>query len=398
MRFISLFSGIGGFDLGFERAGMECVAQVEIDEKARKVLAKHFPDVPRFEDVKEFDYGKPVDLIAGGFPCQDVSVAGRRAGLAGARSGLWYEFHRIIASIRPRWVVIENVPGLLSSNEGKDFAVILRGLVECGYGVVWRILDAQYFGVPQRRRRVFIIGSLGNGCAIEILFEREGVPGNTPPSREAGKDVAFSLRSNPSHSGDKGDGGINTTMIPEIVGSLDTGGASGKNSHGGAWPGTTVQSISAGHAFAFMPRKTQMDVYEDVSPTMHAGGGGKGAPAVALGLNSRNNRFDAESQSLIAYNIQHNDGGNHRRKDRPNGGLYINETETALTVGTTDLTAIQQALGVRRLTPTECERLQGFPDGWTAGQADTTRYRQLGNAVAVPVVEWIGRRIMVVTA
>lgn len=156
--FGSLFSGVGGFDLGFERAGMECRWQVEIDDKARAVLDRHWPQVEKHTDVR--DVGRhnlePVDVICGGFPCQDVSVAGRRQGLAGERSGLWFEFHRIVGEMLPTWVVIENVPGLLSSNEGKDIQVIIDSLTQIGYTVDVDILDAQYFGVPQRRRRVFL--------------------------------------------------------------------------------------------------------------------------------------------------------------------------------------------------------------------------------------------------
>src|SRR3990167_6826375 len=156
MKYASLFSGIGGFDLGFDRAGMECVLQVEQDNSCLGILARHWPKVKKVNDVRKIKRVS-ADLICGGFPCQDVSVAGKRAGLDGERSGLWFEFHRIVTEVRPRWVVVENVPGLLSSNAGRDFAVILRGLVECGYGVCWRILDAQYFGVAQRRRRVFVV-------------------------------------------------------------------------------------------------------------------------------------------------------------------------------------------------------------------------------------------------
>jgi len=195
VKFGSLFSGIGGFDLSFERAGMECAWQCEIDAKARDVLRKHWPDVPIVEDVRDVgrDTVEPVDLICGGFPCQDLSVAGKRAGLAGERSGLWFEFARIVEELKPRWVVVENVPGLLSSNRGADFAVVLQGLVERGYGVAWRVLDAQYFGVAQRRRRVFIVASLGDGCAAEILFEREGVRWNPPARRKAGEGIANAI-------------------------------------------------------------------------------------------------------------------------------------------------------------------------------------------------------------
>ena len=166
MRVGSLFSGVGGFDLGLERAGHEIVWQVENDKQCRSVLRHHWPNVDLYEDVK--DVGRTtlssVDLICGGFPCQDLSVAGGRAGLAGERSGLWGEFHCIISELTPTWLLIENVPGLLSSNEGRDMAVIVHGLEELGYGWSYRILDSQYFGVPQRRRRVFIVGHSGGVC------------------------------------------------------------------------------------------------------------------------------------------------------------------------------------------------------------------------------------------
>ena len=215
MKFGSLFSGVGGFDLGFERAGMECVWQVEFDKACQSVLKKHFEKAELFDDVRTV--GKhnlePVDVICGGFPCQDVSIAGKRAGLAGERSGLWSEFARIIDELEPKWVVIENVPGLLSSNRGRDFATVIRWLAERGYGVAWRILDSQYFGVAQRRRRVFIVGSFGNGNASEILFEREGVRWNTEKGRKTGEDIAYSIRANPSASCDKADGGISQTLV-----------------------------------------------------------------------------------------------------------------------------------------------------------------------------------------
>lgn len=159
MNVIELFAGIAGFGLGLERAGMTVVAQVEIDPKARAVLSRHWPDTPRFDDVRTFgrkDFGGSVDLIAGGFPCQDVSLAGRRAGLAGERSGLFFEFLRVVDEFRPMWVVIENVPGLLSSNGGRDIQIVIDSLTQIGYTVDVDIKDAQEFGVAQRRRRVFL--------------------------------------------------------------------------------------------------------------------------------------------------------------------------------------------------------------------------------------------------
>src|SRR3990167_7303667 len=150
VEFGSLFSGIGGLDLGLERAGMRCKWQVEIDDWRRKQLERHWPDIQKFSDVREIGKHnlKPVNLICAGVPCQDVSVAGKRAGLQGKRTGLFYEFARILEEFRPAWFLFENVPGLFSSNQGRDFAEILQILmVECGYGVSWRVLDSRFFGV-----------------------------------------------------------------------------------------------------------------------------------------------------------------------------------------------------------------------------------------------------------
>lgn len=155
LTFGSLFAGIGGFDLGFKRAGMNDCWQIEIDENCRDLLRRRFPTCEKFADIREVDVSTlaPVDVICGGFPCQDLSVAGKRAGLSGARSGLFYELVRIVAELRPRFVVWENVPGLLSSDKGRDFARVLHALAGIGYHGVWRLLDAQHFGVAQSRRK-----------------------------------------------------------------------------------------------------------------------------------------------------------------------------------------------------------------------------------------------------
>lgn len=189
--FLSLFAGAGGFDLGLEAAGWECVGQVEIDPQARAVLRHRWPHVPKLEDVRhvgaaQFVRGS-IDLICGGFPCQDLSVAGRRKGLAGARSGLFYECMRIVDELAPRWVLLENVPGLLSSNGGRDMGAVLGTLGELGYGYAYRVLDLQHFGVPQRRRRVFIVACAGGVCPPEVLFEPESVYGDPAPRGEAGE-------------------------------------------------------------------------------------------------------------------------------------------------------------------------------------------------------------------
>jgi DNA (cytosine-5)-methyltransferase 1 len=175
IRVASFFSGIGGFDLGFERAGMKVVFQVEINKFCQKVLMKHWPGVPIWDDINTLrpEIIPAAELWCGGFPCQDLSLAnqGKRKGLEGARSGLFYKFAQLIEIRRPKWIVIENVPGLLNSHSGTDFKIFLETLDEFGYGVSWRVLDAKYFGTPQRRRRVYIVGSFGTLFSAQVLFE-----------------------------------------------------------------------------------------------------------------------------------------------------------------------------------------------------------------------------------
>jgi DNA (cytosine-5)-methyltransferase 1 len=181
MKFVSLFAGVGGFDLGLTRSGHECVGQVEIDKHARAVLDLQFPDVPKHNDVTtaidwadEIGLTGNIDLVCGGFPCQDLSVAGKRAGLAGARSGLFYDALRFATHTKAKTILLENVPGLLSSNQGRDFGVLLTALAESGYSnLEWRVLDSQFFGVPQRRRRIFIVASVGTEPFRQILAECE---------------------------------------------------------------------------------------------------------------------------------------------------------------------------------------------------------------------------------
>ena len=177
LKVASFFAGIGGFDLGMERAGMQVVVQCEISTFCQQVLKKHWSDVPLFGDINQMtvdDIPADTEVWCGGFPCQDLSLAnqGKRKGLAGERSGLFFQYAALIAARKPRWVIIENVPGLLNSHEGKDFRVLLEKLDELGYGVSWRIFDAKYFGTPQRRRRVYLVASFGNLRSAEVLFER----------------------------------------------------------------------------------------------------------------------------------------------------------------------------------------------------------------------------------
>lgn len=346
MNFGSLFTGIGGFDLALTEAGMRCMWQVEIDKRCSEVLERHFPMARRYADVREVGQHnlKPVELICGGFPCQDLSVAGKRDGLAGTRSGLWWEFARIVDELEPKWVVVENVPGLLSSKRGSDFEAIIRWLADRGYGVCWRVLDAQYFGVPQRRRRVFVVGSLGDGCAAKVLFEQESMCGSAAPRAETRQEVA--CWSPASFGG-----------YTEGVGTLRSyGGDVG----GGSETLTATDSIKKG-VLAFNWQSggdCRLSVGKNPS-ALHAG------QTPAIWVDSRMDSFRISEGVSPTLTGRMGTGGN-------NVPLF----------------------GIRRLMPIECERLQGFPDNWTQGFADSRRYKMLGNAVAVPVVRWIAERIM----
>ena len=201
MTGVSLFAGVGGFDLAMQRQGVRVVASVEIDKKCNEVLAKHFPDAKQFDDVttvKGSDligagFNPSRGIIAGGFPCQDVSVAGKRAGLAGARSGLFWEAARVVEEAQSEYFILENVPGLLSSNKGADFGVVIGTMADLGYSLGWRVLDAQHFGVPQRRRRVFIVGRRAtSGGVAEILFKSEGLRRDLTQGNQAREGIATS--------------------------------------------------------------------------------------------------------------------------------------------------------------------------------------------------------------
>lgn len=414
MKFGSLFTGVGGFDLGFERAGMECAWQVEFDKACQSVLKKHWSETELFDDVRTV--GKhnlePVDVICGGFPCQDVSVAGKRAGLAGERSGLWSEFARIIDELEPKWVVVENVPGLLSSNGGRDFATVIRWLAERGYGVAWRILDSQYFGVAQRRRRVFIVGSFGSGSASEILFEREGVRWNIEKGRKTGegtaRTVAFSAgNSSKSYGIVYGEevtppfraGNSGTNQVPTVVMSSGQANTEIMSERRTALTGLHEQPIIAYNISSFNSNSGIKVV--DTARTLDTNGGNPACNqgGVMLVLNDQGGSVMGVTENVTATLCSHG----HQpivantftiRSGKDGGGKgYLGFDDGAMTLGGQRQYLAQQS-AVRRLTPTECERLQGFPDGWTDGSADTHRYKQMGNAVTVNVAEWIGKRIV----
>ena len=268
MTAVSLFAGIGGFDLALERNGIKVVASVEIDRNAQGILHRHFPSSRIYGDIQGVSGEQLISagftpehgVIVGGFPCQDLSVAGKRAGLAGARSGLFWEICRLLDETKAKFFILENVPGLLTSSGGRDMGVVIGALVERGYSIAWRVLDAQYFGVPQRRRRVFIVGCLGDEwrTPAEILDLAEGGAGDTPPSRAKGKDSTGATEQSVGAGGRAGNFELYDFPTESVSPSLN---ASRAHDTMTWWDGsTTAQSLTTTSNEQRMPDKGRMQM------------------------------------------------------------------------------------------------------------------------------------------
>lgn len=348
MRYVSVFSGIEAATVAWGPLGWEPAAFCEMDGFPSAVLAERFPDVPNLGDVTKVDWKEfasvhgGVDVVVGGSPCQSFSVAGKREGLRG-ESGLMLEYVRCVREVRPRWFVWENVPGALSSEGGEAFRCLLASMDALGYGLAWRVLDAQFFGVAQRRERVFLVGSLGDrGGAAEVLFEPESLRWDHPSGRDKREELAAR-----AGGGAEGAGGARTLQV-----------RCGKE------------------------------------------GGGKGA-LVQHDMSATLSCSDVQTpfQPAVIDRAAYNQGAN-ARYDPHIGEADVMDTLVARgphAVGVRD-----GGYTVRKLTPRECERLQGFEDDWTRvpwrGRPaeecpDTPRYKALGNSMAVPVMRWIGRRM-----
>ena len=495
MRLVSLFDGLGGFALAWCRAtGQDPVTfgyvSSDIEPYPMAVTRARFPrhielgDITQLEapailealaELDASEPGKPQTqpgadkngqkkhapdiCITFGSPCQDLSPAGRGAGLAGERSSLFFEAARLVRQLEPVYFCWENVAGAYSSSHGEDFATAVRCITDLGYCAAWSCLDAQWYGVPQRRRRLFLIGCRDGipedadlfdfagrstkKCAEQIQAIKKGRGGHPPAGREKVQSPAAAALPGAENSG-----GRVTELAPTVIDRAAFN--QGKNARYeprieesavmsplvAAGPHAVGQNTGADAAQA------QAGCLEPVVSTLgditHAltgkgasseDGTGRGTPLGAVDA-----PLDPEA---AAYNIQTNDGGQHRRKDRPAGGMYVSETDTALTVGGTDSTRIvetppdsfwdggqvAETLGacgvnqrmpekqrfpavithsapatptVRRLTPLECTRLMGYPDEWLdgiEGGSDAKKYRALGNSLAVPCVEWIFERL-----
>jgi len=410
VRYLSLFSGIEAASVAWSPLGWEPVAFAEIEPFACAVLAHHYPTVPNLGDVTRIngkDFHGRVDLVVGGFPCQDVSVAGKRKGLAdgegnATRSGLFFDALRVADDSGARWLVIENVPGLFSNRAGKDFALVVGAMAGVQVGVPaggwrntgillgpkglveWCVLDAQWFGVPQRRRRVFLVRDSRDWASRPlVLFERASLSWNSPPSREARERVAPCVEGRAGRGG-AGDFATSGALIDERTDISPTLRARANSPH-------------RADSMAYIPvvspaiqsrdhKGVSSDVLSDGAPIIthslnaaHAAsedGTGRGVPLVTAPLVAMQ-----ESQSGV-------------REYGTSGSLRANAPGHN-SVGT----LVRSGISVRRLTPKECERLMGLRDDYTLvpyrgkPAADSPRYRAIGNSMAVPVMEWIGRRI-----
>lgn len=378
MNVLDVCAGIGSFSEAAHRTGFASVCQIEIQPTRQSVLAKHFPDTQRLSDltkVSGHDITKTVDIICGGTPCQDLSIAGHGKGLAGARSGLWYEYLRLARELKPQWLVWENVANALSSNAGRDFRQILMGLDECGYHVAWRVLDAQYFGVPQRRRRIFLVASLRDGRAAQVLFESASVPGNSNTRPEAWKNttrIAGTLSKSASGTARTGNGNEVDLLVESSLNPCD------------------VQSCQIspenGIAKTLAPGGDRLHSYPNVMQAKLSKRQLGFGDYVEDGTASAIKKRDSKNATDLVIDLQQVTSKTNMSKPGTISG--------AMTTHSEKVTYSSNAT-IRRLTPTECARLQGFPDDWLdgLGLSDKRKYEMLGDTIALPCSEWIMRRI-----
>jgi DNA (cytosine-5)-methyltransferase 1 len=394
VRFVDWFAGVGLFRLGLERAGHECVGSCEINEPARAVYGARFGRAPEGRDILDVD-AKDIaeaDLWVGGFPCQDLSCAGKRAGWSGERSVLVFDLLRLATARHPRWILLENVRDLLTVRGGRDFGVLLCALEDAGYDVAWRLLDARWFGVPQRRRRVFILaGRSGEGPhPVEILQDASCGRRHLEARARKGETVANALTSRP--------GGRQSTEDNYLVGNTL------RASEGARGPSRDMGQLIAVQGTAPTLRASVMKCQTN---------GCKGSELFVLSfdrqqITSRENRSRVDEGApaptlcrrkngdiQVAYTL-FADGCSARKGGAKETDLARcidrNGSWTSGQGGTVVAESDDDGWLVRSLTPRECERLQGAPDDWTLipGTSDSRRYEQIGNAVAVPVIKWLG--------
>ena len=433
MKYVSIFSGIEAATVAWHPLGWEPLAFSEIDPFPSTVLQHHYPDIPNLGDITKIDWSPYVgaaDIVVGGSPCQSFSVAGKREGLAGA-SGLMFEYIRAVRELRPRWFVWENVPGAFTSERGEAYRQLLSEMDALGYGLAWRVLDAQFFGVAQRRERVFLVGSLGTMRCAEVLFERESLSWDHQSSRQKRQALTEEAQERVGEadhdSGCLNPGETQSRRVYPASGvypTLSTRENSGQSQES-VFLCQTAQTGSNG-------KLVKQDDVMNTLKTDHN-------PAVAFASNQRDEVRELEVAGALAAQpgikqqtyICRADGQanamtsvdmaptltSHAKKDPPliypaedsigEGALIQRDMSATLSTHNiqTPITGGREKRGltVRRLTPRECERLQGFPDDYTdipyrnkEHAPDGPRYKALGNSMAVPVMRWIGERIRTV--
>ncbi|MGO3843472.1 MAG: DNA cytosine methyltransferase [Alcaligenes pakistanensis] len=445
MRFLSVCSGIEAASVAWNPLGWKAVAFSEIEPFPCAVLAHHYPDIPNWGDMTKFQEwpDEPIDLLCGGTPCQSFSVAGLRKGLDDPRGDLMLTFGAIAAKYRPKWLVWENVPGVLSSNGGRDFGTFLGMLGQLGYGFAYRVLDAQYFGVPQRRRRVFVVGCLGDWrSAAAVLFEQHSLSGNPAPSRKTGQGTATDIAPSLVSSGRGVDrigetrgqdpviavdsdliaktllsGGHSNNPLDETLLAFDTTQITNTANYSSPKPGDPCHPLAAGAhapAIAFDCKSSGQNGFgigieiagtqrAMASTSSHQNGGGH--QAIAYAVRTANTSANGHGISNdIAHTLDQAQGqavafaqnSRDELREMPYVGALSAEP------GMKQTSYIRSAMQVRRLTPEECEALQAFPLNYTRIPwrkkpaercPDGPRYKALGNSWCVNNVRWIGERI-----
>ena len=439
MRYGSVCSGVEAASLAWEPLGWECAFVSEIEKFPAAVLAHHYPNVPNLGDMTAHDFADrcleqgPINVLVGGTPCQSFSVAGLRGGLDDERGNLALEFCRLTDRLAPTWVVWENVPGVLSSSKGRDFGSIVGALGQLGYNLAWRILDAQNFGVPQRRRRVFLVGHLGadERGAAAVLFEQHCLQGHPAPSREARQDLAPTVSAGPPFSRTGNERVEAQELVPTVANTLGNRGTRSHteiDGHGAYVPmldSETAQTLNkrdykgpsagrdgvVGNPIALCVNARETPVSES-GKDLPLGAQDRGHAIAFQATGDRANPsigvYD-EVMPTIPANPMSDRGAAVAFAENQRGELRTSEVVTNITSGggkpCPSFPAVLQPMQVRRLTPRECERLQGMPDDWTKipwrkkdaeDCPDGPRYKAIGNSMAVPVMRWIGERIAMV--
>ncbi|MEE1387578.1 MAG: DNA cytosine methyltransferase [Collinsella sp.] len=482
-HYVSIFSGIEAATLAWEPLGWEPVAFSEIEPFPCAVLAERWPDVPNLGDITKIDWKEEIDgaidLVVGGSPCQSFSVAGKREGLKGA-SGLMFEYIRCVQELRPRWFLWENVPGALTSEDGGAFGQLLSEMDELGYSLAWRVLDAQFFGVAQRRRRLFLVGHLGAESPAEVLFEPDCLSGNPQSSREKRKELARRAGRSAACAGFKysaaprantigyAEEQANTltadwhapAVLPlqgNMIGRADSADRQGMamsqygteiavclTARGDSSPcadrGQNIVCMTGTQAHCHISNEIAgcltAHMGKDDAPVVVGGAISENAANEAFGFaqNTRNEvriigdgtisgalaaRPGMKQTTFVCtsstYPINEQIATRDKKQGRGTGLGVGADGDPAFTLLANHPHMVASEIGdkpagvnpmlVRRLTPLECERLQGFPDehtliAWKGKPAeecpDGPRYKAIGNSMAVPVMRWIGRRIAAV--